>query len=148
MEVCSFDWELASKFIPLINPIITIIIAIAVYKIWHKQKEKEYLSKIANDLILKDMMICLGMTKHTTAEAAKIYMIEIESYFNNIRLFSLLIKDNKCEKVLKIRYDYMVKYFNTLYTNPDYFFSTFIKENPYHDEDYLNSLIAYITYKK
>lgn len=148
MDICSFDWELASKFIPLINTICTIIIAIVVYKIWHKQKEKEYLSKIANDLILKDMVVCLGITKQNTGESVKNYMIEIENYFNNIKLFSLLIKDNKCNKILMKRYNYMVKYFNTLYSDPDYFFTKFIKDNPYHDEDYLQLLISYITYKK
>lgn len=148
MDICSFDWELASKFIPLINTICTIIIAIVVYKVWHKQKEKEYLSKIANDLILKDMVVCLGITKQTTGESVKNYMIEIENYFNNIKLFSLLIKDNKCNKILMERYNYMVKYFNTLYSDPDYFFSKFIEDNPYHNEDYLQLLISYITYKK
>jgi hypothetical protein len=148
MDVYNWDWELVSKFIPIINPIVTAIIAIAVYKIWHKQKEKESLAKVANELILEDMKICLGMTKHHTAEEVKNYMIEIENYFNSIQLFIFLTQNNKSKKILVKRYDYMVSYFNNLYTNPDHFFSVFIKENPYHDGEYLQLLISYITYKK
>ncbi|MDM1248089.1 hypothetical protein HX005_11870 [Acinetobacter sp. R933-2] len=37
MDICSFNWELASKFIPLIAP----AIALYIFNQWNKQKGKE-----------------------------------------------------------------------------------------------------------
>lgn len=51
MEVCSFDWELASKFIPLITAIISIFIAGFVYWAWHNQKGKEVIANEAKEAI-------------------------------------------------------------------------------------------------
>jgi len=53
MTSCEFDWELASKFIPLISSITTILVAIFVYKIWHKQKEKEVIATEAKSIIME-----------------------------------------------------------------------------------------------
>ncbi|AMM30262.1 hypothetical protein [Acinetobacter pittii] len=53
MEVCSFNWELASKFVPLVTPIISIGLAIFVYRIWHKQKGKEVIANEAKEFIIK-----------------------------------------------------------------------------------------------
>lgn len=53
MTSCEFDWELASKFIPLISSFTTIFVACFVYKIWHKQKEKEVIATEAKSIILE-----------------------------------------------------------------------------------------------
>lgn len=53
MDVCSFNWELASKFVPLVTPIISIGLAIFVYRIWHKQKGKEVIANEAKEFIIK-----------------------------------------------------------------------------------------------
>ncbi|HAV5075560.1 TPA: hypothetical protein JI034_13985 [Acinetobacter baumannii] len=53
MTSCEFDWELASKFIPLISSITTIFVAYLVYKIWHKQKEKEVIATEAKSIIME-----------------------------------------------------------------------------------------------
>lgn len=53
MDVCSFNWELAFKFVPLVTPIISIGLAIFVYRIWHKQKGKEVIANEAKEFIIK-----------------------------------------------------------------------------------------------
>ncbi|MFH3962887.1 hypothetical protein WDA57_09190 [Acinetobacter nosocomialis] len=49
------DWELASKFIPLITALTTISVAWFVYKVWHKQKAKEVMASEAKQCI-KDLL--------------------------------------------------------------------------------------------
>lgn len=44
MEICSLDWELASKFVPLITAITSIFIAVFVFWAWHYQKGKEVIA--------------------------------------------------------------------------------------------------------
>ncbi|RLZ11327.1 hypothetical protein EAH57_02875 [Acinetobacter sp. 2JN-4] len=51
MDACSINWDLVSKFIPLVTGLITIGIAIFVYKVWHKQKEKEVFANEAKILL-------------------------------------------------------------------------------------------------
>ena len=46
MSICSFDWELASKFIPLLTP----IVAWYIFRQWKKQKGAESLSNIAKEI--------------------------------------------------------------------------------------------------
>lgn len=46
MDVCSFDFELSSKFIPLLTP----IVAWCIFKQWKKQKGAESLSNIAKEI--------------------------------------------------------------------------------------------------
>lgn len=53
MGACSFDWELASKFIPVITGIIAIGVAIFVYWAWHKQKGKEVVANEAKAYLIK-----------------------------------------------------------------------------------------------
>jgi hypothetical protein len=65
MDACSFDWELASKFIPLVTGIITIGVAGFVYYVWHKQKEKEVIANEAKDTILD--MISIEKTNNKIA---------------------------------------------------------------------------------
>lgn len=55
MNYCYFDWNLASKFIPFITSLITIIIALFVYHYWHKQKAKEVMANEAKQCI-KDLL--------------------------------------------------------------------------------------------
>lgn len=50
MEVCSFDWKLASEFVPLVTPIVSIGLAIYVYHIWHDQKGKEVIASECKNL--------------------------------------------------------------------------------------------------
>lgn len=49
MDICSFDWELASKFIP---SIITATIAIIIFWQWRTQKGSEVIAKEARELII------------------------------------------------------------------------------------------------
>lgn len=51
MDACSINWDLVSKFIPLVTGLISIGIAIFVYKVWHKQKEKEVFANEAKILL-------------------------------------------------------------------------------------------------
>ena len=60
MEVCSFNWELASKFIPLVTGIITICVAVFVYHVWHKQKGKEVIANEAKEAI-KELLELLNI---------------------------------------------------------------------------------------
>jgi len=60
MEVCSFNWELASKFIPLVTGIITIGVAGFVYHVWHKQKGKEVIANEAKEAI-KELLELLNI---------------------------------------------------------------------------------------
>ncbi|KQD11368.1 hypothetical protein APD05_11805 [Acinetobacter nosocomialis] len=53
MSFCSFNWELASKFVPLITPIVSVALATFVYRIWHKQKGKEVVANEAKEFIIK-----------------------------------------------------------------------------------------------
>ena len=53
MDACSFNWELASKFIPLVTGLITIGVAGFVYRVWHRQKGKEVVSKEAQSYLVK-----------------------------------------------------------------------------------------------
>lgn len=55
MTYCYFDWNIASKFIPLVSPFLTVIIAICVYLYWHKQKAKEVMANEAKQCI-KDLL--------------------------------------------------------------------------------------------
>ncbi|OTG79368.1 hypothetical protein [Acinetobacter sp. ANC 4648] len=53
MVVCSFDWELASKFIPLITGLVPIGITWFLYRQWHTQKQKEVIANECKDLWYK-----------------------------------------------------------------------------------------------
>ncbi|ARG16054.1 hypothetical protein B7L44_05290 [Acinetobacter nosocomialis] len=53
MTYCYLNWDLASKFIPLISSITTVLVAFFVYKIWHKQKEKEVIATEAKSIIME-----------------------------------------------------------------------------------------------
>jgi len=53
MVVCSFDWELASKFIPLITGLVPIGITWFLYHQWHTQKQKEVIANECKDLWYK-----------------------------------------------------------------------------------------------
>lgn len=53
MEVCSFNWELASKFVPLVTPVVSIFLAIFVYRVWHTQKGKEVIANQAKESIIQ-----------------------------------------------------------------------------------------------
>jgi len=46
-----FDWELASKFIPLINGVITFLVTVFLYNRWHRQKGKEVIANEAKQYI-------------------------------------------------------------------------------------------------
>lgn len=64
-----WDWELALKLIPLVNGIITILVACFVYKVWHKQKEKEFIANEAKDILrivdsLKSSYYVLSFQNH------------------------------------------------------------------------------------
>ncbi|MHA3068777.1 hypothetical protein ACX1N4_07330, partial [Acinetobacter sp. ANC 3789] len=51
MDICSFDFNLASKFIPLITP----IVAIYIFKKWKKQKGSEVIANESKEAI-KDLL--------------------------------------------------------------------------------------------
>ena len=53
MSLCTFNWELASKFVPLVTPIVSVALAIFVYRIWHKQKGKEVVANETKEFIIK-----------------------------------------------------------------------------------------------
>lgn len=55
MDACSFNWELASKFVPLVTAIVSILIACFVYWAWHQQKGKEVIANEAKEAI-KDFL--------------------------------------------------------------------------------------------
>jgi hypothetical protein len=57
---CVVDWELASKFVPLIAVIISIGIAGFVYWAWHKQKGKEVIANEAKEAI-KELLELLNI---------------------------------------------------------------------------------------
>lgn len=50
MDVCSWNWELASKFIPLITGFVPVGITWFLYYKWHKQKSKEVISNITKEI--------------------------------------------------------------------------------------------------
>lgn len=53
MATCSFNWELASKFIPLITGLVPIGITWFLYHQWHTQKQKEVIANECKDLWYK-----------------------------------------------------------------------------------------------
>ncbi|MDS7965625.1 hypothetical protein RMB12_01050 [Acinetobacter sp. V117_2] len=53
MDACSFNWELASKFIPLITGLVPIGITWFLYHQWHTQKQKEVIANECKDLWYK-----------------------------------------------------------------------------------------------
>lgn len=52
MELCAIDWNLASKFVPLVTPIVSVFLAFFVYFVWHKQKRKEVIANEAKSLMV------------------------------------------------------------------------------------------------
>lgn len=89
MDSCNFDWELASKFIPLITGLIPIGITWFLYYQWHNQKEKEVIANDCKDLWLKldnleKSYKKLGEITSYTIEVAEQKVIE-KDFFDSVK---------------------------------------------------------------
>lgn len=66
MDICSFDFDLASKFIPLITP----IVAICIFKMWKKQKGSEVIANESKEAI-KDLLELSVINQNIIFESSK-----------------------------------------------------------------------------
>ncbi|MCU4575697.1 hypothetical protein KTJ03_20065 [Acinetobacter nosocomialis] len=91
MSFCSFNWELASKFVPLITPIVSVALATFVYRIWHKQKGKEVVANEAKEFIIK-------LAKLQSLQMEVIKSINVENLnkesFNQFKIVKKEISDS------------------------------------------------------
>lgn len=107
---CVVDWELASKFVPLITAIISICIAGFVYWAWHEQKGKEVIANEAKEAI-KDFLE-LGnkisninqMLDKNETDGDTILRIKYIYEESNKRLL-FLVNSIEIEKLKKIMFD-------------------------------------------
>lgn len=114
MNGCEIDWEVASKFVPLITPIISICIAIFVYLAWHRQKGKEVLANEAKEALKEFLEFgnkiikinqMLDMDKIDPENTARIKYIYEES---NKRLL-FLINSLEIPSLRKLMFDFHVE---------------------------------------
>lgn len=118
MDVCSWDWELASKFIPLINGLATIGVAVFVYHFWHKQKGKEVVANEAKNTILaiieveklNNSITNYIAYKNTEENKKKIkemineFQYKTDSLHEKFDFLNEIIKDNEDIKLILDRY--------------------------------------------
>lgn len=150
MDICSFDWELVSKFIPLLTSLVPIGITYAVYKIWHAQKNKELISKFAQDLIFKDMNFYDSFQKLTEENDVVAMCETIRDYYNNIKLFQYLIEEKHDKQLIQKIYNAHTQLRSDISHEPENFKE--IRKN-YNDQNrsnktmFIKLLIKYIKFK-
>lgn len=89
MDACIFNWELASKFIPLITGLVPIGITWFLYHQWHNQKQKEVIANECKDLWyklddLEKSYKRLGEIMSYTLSAQDQHTIE-EKFFSDVK---------------------------------------------------------------
>jgi hypothetical protein len=152
MVVCSFDWELASKFIPLITGLVPIGITWFLYYQWHKQKDKEVVAKFAQELITKDIdlhnFIINKMTTDNKIECQEI----LKDYYDSMMLFKYLTNLNKDKILLNSTYEIYSKEIYPLLKKEDFNVNEFkqkFKTLKKHDRvNYIRLLIDCIKFRK
>lgn len=115
MDFCSFDWELSSKFIPLVAP----LVALYIFNQWNKQKEKEVLSNMTINIyeyienvkfsLVKTENIIFHLIRNNnvgyTREQQKQDISEISFDFNKctskLVTYLKVIKANSKEKIIQ-----------------------------------------------
>lgn len=117
MEICSFDFDLASKFIPLITP----IVAIYIFKKWNKQKGSEVIANESKEAI-KDLLELSVINLNIVFEGSR----------SNVELESKLLKFKEISEkahraMLFLNTERNVEKLDSLL--PDYFI---YKESVYH----------------
>lgn len=105
MEVCSINWELVSKFIPLITGIVPIGITWFLYEKWHDQKGKEVISSFSKELILKDIEVYYKIYNSKDIVELEKNSDCINNHMNNIKLFTYLIKEENNKSILTNLYN-------------------------------------------
>ena len=105
MEVCSINWELVSKFIPLITGIVPIGITWFLYEKWHDQKGKEVISSFSKELILKDIDVYYKIYNSKDIVELEKNADCINNYMSNIKLFTYLIKEENNKSILNNLYN-------------------------------------------
>ncbi|MDO6643820.1 MULTISPECIES: hypothetical protein [Acinetobacter] len=79
MDICSFDFNLASKFIPLVTP----IVAICIFKKWKKQKGSEVIANESKEAI-KDLLELSVINLNIVYEGSK-SKTELESKLSRFK---------------------------------------------------------------
>lgn len=99
MDACNFDWELASKFVPLVTIFITIGMGFVGYYLWHKQKGKEVLANESKDALLS--MISIEKINNTIANLLSTSNPDDQKIDELIKEYS-----NQCSELNK-KYDFI-----------------------------------------
>lgn len=117
MDICSFDFDLATKFIPLITP----IVAIFIFRKWRKQKGSEVIANESKEAI-KDLLELSVINQNIVFEGSK-NKAELESKLSKFKEVS----EKAHRAMLFINTDQKVVKLGQLL--PDYFI---YKESVYH----------------
>lgn len=123
MDFCNFNWDLISRFVPLVTPTVSIGIAIFVYRLWHIQKAKEVIAQEAKSIIeslyeLNKVFFDIQNYNFVDFEDLKLKMKKFQSERENLNLKLTFIKnsldnkikfnqnvdkfDNECKKITNI----------------------------------------------
>lgn len=171
MDVCSFNWELASKFVPLVTPIVSIGIAWFVYYQWHGQKGKEVianeckdgikiilescklLNDIRNDLSLKPEVSLREKLNQDIATFNHLHrtiirnLLFINSLIEENSLYNLIVEYNKNHQDMELMLQAKMKFYGIngeTYSRLQEFYETYIKNTSRLTE----TLTKYALYQK
>ncbi|CEI50780.1 hypothetical protein [Acinetobacter bereziniae] len=128
MDFCNYNWDLISRFVPLVTPTVSIGIAFFVYKVWHIQKGKEVIAQEAKSIIesiyeLNKVFFDLQNYNFEDFEDMKLKMKKFKSERDNLTLKLTFIRnsldnkikfnqiidkfDNECKKITNILNKYL-----------------------------------------
>lgn len=119
MNVCSLDWELVIKFLPLVNVLTTVVVAFAVYKVWHIQKAKEVIANEAKSIIndlnliyeeaykLQDLLLAGKLDE--LRNQIKVFTENRNNIDLNMNLFNTLVEVNFKKKDIQLE-NYKIKH--------------------------------------
>lgn len=151
--MCNIDWELLSKYIPLITGLVPVGITWFIYTKWHDQKGKEVISNFSKDLLLKDIEIYSNICKFSDEnDEDKVDDIRglVRNYYDNIKLFSLLIDSKKDIEIINNAYK-CYRDFNKIIFNPENDLRSnkkeFIHSRNLIKNEYIETLTKYMKYQ-
>lgn len=155
MDVCIIDWSALGGILGAIATFGGTGVALYIFKQWRSQKGSEVISKVAQELIIKDMELHEYVSEIKSKELEEL-KYKLLNYSNNINLFIKLIDNNDNISFLNEVYDnYRDNLFKYL-CNENFNENEFKKKykevfNKYKDKEvnkYHVLLISYIKYKK
>ncbi|MFW1942327.1 MULTISPECIES: hypothetical protein [unclassified Acinetobacter] len=104
MDFCNFNWDLVSRFVPLVTPAVSIGIAFFVYRVWHIQKGKEVIAQEAKSIVesiyeLNKVFFDLQNYNFEDFEDLKLKMKKFQSERDNLILKLTFIRNSLHNKI-------------------------------------------------